>query len=183
MAKVNFLKESLKNLKTVGTFTRSSSFLSKEMVKPVEFSKAKVIVELGAGDGAITEHILDGMSKDAKLYAFEVNPIFCKKLEDLGDPRLVVLQEDVAELTEIMKREGHESVDYVISAIPFVAFPKEDTVKIVKQVKSLIGSAGAFIQVHYSLVLKKMYKKLFPKVDLNFVLVNIPPAWVFVCHP
>ena len=182
MAKVNFLMESLKDLKTVGTFTRSSDFLSKQMIKPIDFSKAKVIVELGAGDGAITKHILSQMSEDAQLFAFEVNPIFCKKLEDMNDPRLVVLQEDVNELKKVMLDHGHEEVDYILSAIPFVAFSKEDTMNIVSQAREILGGAGKYIQVHYSTVLKKIYKSIFPKVDLNFVLVNLPPAWVFVCE-
>jgi phospholipid N-methyltransferase len=81
-----------------------------------------------------------------------------------------------------MKDQGHEQVDYIVSAIPFVAFSKEDTVSIVSQAKDLLSQAGKYIQVHYSLVLKKIYKNIFPTVDLNFVLVNFPPAWVFVCH-
>ena len=34
------------------------------------------LVELGAGDGVITEHILKHMKKDAKLLSFEVNEKF-----------------------------------------------------------------------------------------------------------
>ncbi|MDX1685553.1 MAG: methyltransferase domain-containing protein [Saprospiraceae bacterium] len=182
MAKVDFFWESMRDLKTVGTFTRSSGFLSKKMIKPVDFNKAKVLIELGAGDGAITKHILSKMSPDAKLFAFEVNEAFCRKLESLNDPRLVVLQEDVTNLKDIMKRYGHDKVDYIISAIPFVAFSKEDTIHIVNQAKDLLASTGKYIQVHYSTVLKKIYKGIFATVDLNFVLVNMPPAWVFVCH-
>lgn len=181
MTRVKFLRESLKNLKSVGTLTRSSSALSKEMIKPVDFSNAKVIVELGAGDGAITKHILSQMGQDTKLYAFELHGPFCTRLEKLGDDRLEVIQKDAAQLKEIMASFGHSEVDYVISAIPFVALSEKETLQIVGQARDLLSSAGKFVQVHYSLVLKKLYKKLFTDVRLNFVLRNLPPAWVFVC--
>ena len=58
MNNIAFLKESIKNIKTVGTFTRSSKFLCRGMVKHVDFENAHTIVELGAGDGVITKHIL-----------------------------------------------------------------------------------------------------------------------------
>ena len=58
MKKIEFLKEGLKNLKTIGSVARSSKYLCKGMIKHVDFKTANVIVELGAGDGVITKHIL-----------------------------------------------------------------------------------------------------------------------------
>ena len=73
MNNISFFRESIRNIKTVGTITRSSKFLCKGMVKHVDFDNAKTIVELGAGDGVITKHILRSMRKDAILLCFEVN--------------------------------------------------------------------------------------------------------------
>ena len=57
MNSMKFLREGIKNLRTVGTLTRSSKFVCREMVNQVDFSKVKNVVELGAGDGVITKHI------------------------------------------------------------------------------------------------------------------------------
>ena len=78
MGTIDFFKEGLKNIKTVGTISRSSKSLCKGAIKHVNFEEADLIVELGAGDGVITEHILKNMKKDAKLLAFEVNENFCQ---------------------------------------------------------------------------------------------------------
>ena len=90
MGTIKFFRESVKNLKTVGTITRSSKYLCKGMIKPVDFSKAKVLVELGAGDGVVTKHILENMRKDAKLLAFELNPKFCEQIREIQDERLII---------------------------------------------------------------------------------------------
>ncbi|MBK7797451.1 MAG: hypothetical protein IPJ64_13900 [Saprospiraceae bacterium] len=73
---ISFVRQGLKHLKEVGTITRSSSFVSKMMVKKAQIKDAKFILELGAGDGAITQHILMLCKKDARLMIFEVNRSF-----------------------------------------------------------------------------------------------------------
>ena len=178
----DFFKESIRNIKTTGTIVRSSKFLAKQMVKSANLSNAKIIIELGAGDGAITKYILDKMAPDAKLYSFELNDLFCQRLRELEDDRLVVLQEDVAKMQEILKGYGHGEVDCIISAIPFTMFPEKDTVHILTQAKGLLDKTGKYVQVHYSLVMRKIYKQVFGNLDLNFVAINVPPAWVYVCE-
>jgi len=180
MEKIAFFKESLKNLKTVGTVVRSSKFVCKEMVSHVDFSKAKYIVELGAGDGVITKHILDKMSKDSILLSFEVNKKFCDQLRQINDPRLRII-EDSAENVEIyLKKENIKKIDAIISAIPFVSLPNDLGYSIVGECKKHLKKEGPFIQIHYSLLAKKIYKNVFGNVDINFVPLNLPPAFVLV---
>ena len=71
-SRINFLKEALKNINTLGTVTPSSRFLSKRMLKEINFLKADVIVELGPGTGAITKYILENLSPKATLICFEI---------------------------------------------------------------------------------------------------------------
>lgn len=180
MNKIKFLRESLRNIKTVGTVTRSSKFLCEGMVKHVDFGSAKILVELGAGDGVITHHILKNMRPDCKLLAFEVNPKFCEHLRKINDPRLVIVEDSAEKVGEYLAAHGFQQADAVISAIPFVALPEELSNKIVDSCKQHLKTGGFFIQVHYSLLLKKMYEKIFGNVATHFVAFNIPPAWVMV---
>ncbi len=177
---IEFFRESLRNLKTVGTFTRSSRFLCKEAVSHVDFTQAELIVELGAGDGVITRHILRAMKPTARLLAFEVNPAFCETLREIDDPRLILAEDSAANLGQHLEKLGAAKVDYVISAIPFVALPKEDGQKIVQICHDHLKGEGRYIQVHYSLILKKLYQTIFGNVDINFVPLNVPPAFVLV---
>lgn len=180
MDRIDFFKESIKNIKTVGTITRSSKFLCKGMIKPVDFSKAKVIVEIGAGDGVVTKHILANMRKDAILLSFEVNEKFCKIIQDIDDKRLHVVEDSAENIQKHLKDKGFEQADYIISAVPFVAFPKELALKIVNNCSDALKTNGLFIQIHYSLVTKKLYEGVFGNVNVNFVPLNIPPAFVLV---
>ncbi|MCB0568415.1 MAG: methyltransferase [Phaeodactylibacter sp.] len=177
---IEFLREGLRNLKTVGTVTRSSRRLCEGAIKHVDFPQARVIIELGAGDGVITKHILQHMHPDARLLAFEVNPRFCESLRDIQDPRLIVVEDSAEKLAEYMARIGAEKADYVISAIPFVALPKEMGYNIVRACYNNLRVSGRYIQVHYSLLAKKLYESVFGNVDINFVPLNVPPAFVLV---
>jgi phospholipid N-methyltransferase len=180
MGTIEFFKESLRNLKTVGTLTRSSRFLCKGMIKHIDFDKAKVIVELGAGDGVITKHILKNMHKDCLLMIFEVNDNFTTKLNDIKDNRLIVIQDSAEKLEYHLDFNGLNEIDYVISAIPFVILPDDIANKIIMTCKKRMMQDGLYVQVHYSLMAKKLYEKVFGNVDINFVPLNIPPAFVLV---
>lgn len=180
MKKLDFLKESLKDLKTVGTFTRSSKFLCKGMIKHIDFPTAKLIVELGAGDGVITRFILDEMHPDAKLLVFEVNERFCDELREIDDDRLIIAQDSAENIGSHVARLGFDKVDAIISAIPFVALPKELGYSIVRECHRCMKKGGRYIQVHYSLVTKKLYETIFGNVDISWIPLNVPPAFVLV---
>lgn len=178
MGPISFLRESLRDIKTVGTVTRSSQSLCRGAIKPVDFDSARFLVELGAGDGVITEHILAAMHPDAKLLTFEVNPKFCKKLRELKDTRLIVVEDSAEKLPEYLSENAFGEVDGVVSAIPFVSLPKSLADTIVGLCRDALRVGAPFSQVHYSLVRKKVYEGIFGNVKVNFVPLNIPPAFV-----
>jgi phospholipid N-methyltransferase len=180
MSRIEFLKEGIRNLKTVGTFTRSSSSVCKAMVGKVDFSSARTIVELGAGDGVITYHILRAMRPDAQLLAFEIHPAFAEKLRQIDDPRLIVIEDSAEKLKHYLQQSNCKEVDAVISALPFVNFPKADALSIISTCKENLKEGGRYVQIHYSLLARKLYQTVFGNVSIHFVLRNIPPAFVLV---
>ncbi|MCB0559496.1 MAG: methyltransferase [Phaeodactylibacter sp.] len=180
MKNIEFLREGLKNLKTIGTVARSSKHLCRGMIKHVDFKDARLIVELGAGDGVITKHILRSMHPDAKLLAFEVHPKFCDSLRKIKDQRLIIAEDSAEKLGEYLEKMGAKEVDFFISAIPFVALPKELGYSIVRTCHQYLRKSGLYIQVHYSLLTKSLYENVFGNVDVNFVPLNMPPAFVLV---
>ena len=183
MNKLKFLGESLKNLRTVGTFTRSSQFLCEKMVRYVDFENSKVLVELGAGDGVVTEHILKNMRDDALLLTFEVNEKFCKTIEEkITDPRVRVIQDSAENLPKYLKQYNLEEVDNIISAIPFVSLPDEIGKNLIKTSVENLKTNGRFIQINYSLLAKKLYEQFFDNIEVHFEARNMPPAFVFECY-
>lgn len=180
MGTIDFFRTSIKNIKTVGTITRSSKFLCKDMIKHVDFSTAKNIVELGAGDGVITKHILKAMRPDAKLLTFEILPKMFDRLNTIDDDRMYAVKDSVEKIGEYLEKYDMGQADAIISAIPFVAFPEELTYKILHECKVHLKKDGKFIQVHYSLLTKKIYQEIFGNVAVNFTPLNVPPAFVLV---
>ncbi len=182
MGTIKFFKESIKNLKTVGTITRSSKYLCKGMIKPLDFENAKVIVELGAGDGVVTAHILKAMAPDAKLLAFELNKKFCDEMrQKFKDDRLIIVEDDASKIGTYLKENGLGKADAIVSAIPFTIIPEDITYSILTSCKEHLKEEGTYVQIHYSLLPKKYYKNTFGNIDIRFIPLNVPPAWVMVC--
>lgn len=181
MNRIDFLREGLKHLRTTGTVTPSSQFLCQAMLKKIDFAEAKLLVELGAGNGVITHHILNNMRPDAKLMVFEVQSNFCDILRDIEDDRLVVIQDSAEHLPTYLQHHGFTHADHVVSAIPFVILPRQLAHQIVMTCRDSLADGGYFVQMHYSTVMKSFYKSIFPKVKVRFTPLNIPPAFVFWC--
>jgi len=181
MSTIEFFKEGIKNLKTIGTITRSSKFLCAKIVGLSSLDDAKCIVELGAGDGVMTTHILKDMRKDAKLFAFEINPKFCATMRLINDDRLIVIEDSAEHLEEQLRKHGFEQIDVIFSALPFVVFPDEVAQSIVQNCYDILKPLGQYFQIHYSLLEKNLYKRIFGHVDIKFQLLNIPPAFILTC--
>ncbi len=180
MKRLDFFSESLKNLKEVGTVTRSSRYLCRSIARQIDFEKADTIVELGAGDGVISLHLLKQMKPDSKLIVFEINEAFCNQLEEIDDPRFFFYKRSAEELGDVLREMDIDEVSYVVSALPFTVFPEKVAESIVDQCRKSLVPMGKYVQVHYSLVKKNLYKKIFGNVKVNFVLKNLPPAFLLV---
>src|ERR1700719_1653599 len=84
-----FFNESLKSFSTTASVVPSSPYLARAMLSSIDFSRAKSIVEVGVGTGAMTHELLRRMRPDARLYALDINPRFIDFLrEAIVDPRL-----------------------------------------------------------------------------------------------
>lgn len=181
MTKMEFLREGIRNLKTVGTIMRSSRLLCSKVVSMSQLDGAKCIVELGAGDGVMTRHILDRMPPNAILFAFEINPRFCKLLQNVNDRRLIIVEDSAENLEVHLAKHGFSEIDTVFSALPFVMLPDEVANSIVKSCHHFLKPLGQFLQIHYSLLERDLYKRIFSQVNVTFHLLNVPPTFIFAC--
>jgi phosphatidylethanolamine/phosphatidyl-N-methylethanolamine N-methyltransferase len=153
------------------------------MVRHVDFRTARTIIELGPGDGAITEHILQEMRPDAVLLAFEVSEGFVRLLrERFTDPRLYVIPDGAEHLRHHLREHQIKQVDAVISAIPFLNLPAALLQRITHQCLAHLRSGGKFVQFHYSPHPVGRYRTIFGNARINFIPVNFPPAFVIVCE-
>ena len=71
-----FIRNFFRHPRMLGSIIPSSRFLIKQLLEPIDWDKARVIVEYGPGVGGITAEILRRMRPDARLIAIEMNPDF-----------------------------------------------------------------------------------------------------------
>ena len=178
MDKIKFIKGFLKNWREVGSVIPSSRFLANKMIDPIDFKKAKVIVELGPGLGCFTGKILEMMREDAKLLIFEINADFCQEMSKNKDSRLIVFNVSALDMAYHLKEI---KTDYVISGIPLSTLSDDSRWLLLKAVKNILSDRGVYIQFQYSLGSYKKLKSIFSKVSLKFTLFNAPPAFVYQC--
>ena len=182
MSTFSFLLEGIRNITTTGTITRSSTALCKAAIDRIDWANTKVVVELGAGDGVITRHILDRLGPDGKVIAFEVSEDLCNDMRKIGDDRLVVAHDSAENIQRWLDTIGADKADHIVSAIPFAALPEELGRRIVAAARATLRPGGGYNQVHYSLKTKGYYEAAFGGVETRRVWRNLPPAWVLYCE-
>ena len=180
MSKSDLLVELYTNLTTTGAVTFSSKALVNKMLSYTDLKHADLVVELGGGDGSITQGIVDRLAPSAELLVFEINPSFCAAMKKQFPQSNVKIINDSAE--HLAKYIEGRKVDYVLSSLPFSLIPKEATDQIMKQSKESLKPKGKFIQICYSYLLKKLFLRYFSTVDAKFTFKNLPPAFVMICH-
>lgn len=177
---VKFLKNAIKGEK-VGAVSRSSKFVIKKVLAQIKKDSLESVLEFGPGDGVLTTEILKKLSSNGKMYVVELDPNFVKELKDIGDKRLIVIEGKMEDVVLHPKKYGVESVELIVSSIPFTFIKKEDREDVVKKAKKLLVHGGQFIIFHqYSLLMKKNLSKNFKNVDSFFEPRNFLPCFVMV---
>ena len=121
----DFLRESIRNLRSTGSVAPSSRFLCRAIASKIDPEKARIVVELGPGDGVVTRFILDRLGPEAKLLIFEINEVFVEKIRsNFDDPRLVVIHDSAENMSRHFRALQIQEVDFIISGIPFVMLPE-----------------------------------------------------------
>lgn len=177
-----FLKAFLENPGRVGAVVQTSSFVSREVTKSIDFSKAKCLVELGSGMGNMTKKILEKMSPDCVLFCFEIDKKLAAKLsQNIQDHRVRIICDSAENLGEYLEKNGIEKADHIISTIPLTTLPRRTVKNILSHCFQYLNSGGHYIQIQYSLFSLRQIKYIFSSVVVSFVFLNFPPAFVYVC--
>lgn len=182
--RLDFLRESFRNLRSTGSVAPSSRFLCRAIVEKIDPVRAKVVVELGPGDGVITRYILERLHADARLLIFEINEAFVKKLHTAfqHDKRVIIIHDSAEHMGRYFQENGIEKVDYFISGIPFIMLPEILAERITSSCLQWMRTGGRFVQFHYFPLMLHFYKRIFGNVDVDVVPLNIPPALVVCCE-
>ncbi len=182
--RLDFLRESFRNLRSTGSVAPSSRFLCRAIAEKIDPVRAKVVVELGPGDGVITHFILRRLQPDAQLLIFEINEAFVKKLHTAfqHDKRVVIIHDSAENMGRYFEEMDIQTVDYFISGIPFIMLPEVLAERITSACLHWLRTGGRFVQFHYFPLMLQFYKRIFGNMDVEVVPLNIPPALVVCCE-
>ena len=180
-----FLGKFLRHGTAIASVAPSSPWLSRLTVRNVDWSRARTLVELGAGTGPITRVIAERASPDSRVVVIERDPDFARLLRDRfgAFSNLDVVQGDVVDLTAILSDRGISTVDHVISGLPVPSFPVDLQRSLFQAVGAVLGPEGTFNQItEIPWLYQRLYQRHFE--DVRFVLEprNLPPAGTYFCR-
>ena len=179
---MTFFKRFANSPRRIGSVAPSSKFLTKTMLDRVDWKNAKYIAELGAGTGVFTREIIKRAREDAKILVFEIDPDLQKMIRDEHpNHNGLTIHSDAQELYKHMNENNIDNLDFVISSLPFTVLPPKMTVKILNGVLKCLKPDGHFVAYQYSPIMKHVLLKKFTKIQTRFVMLNVPPAFVYDC--
>lgn len=173
-----FLKHALQEIKTVWSVTESSKYLVKKMIVPIPFCHNNLIVELGAGNGCITQALLKKLEEQSRMISFELHPAFFNKIRHLSSEQCTIVNDNALNILNFV---DSQSVDAIVSWLPLANIGTKIKQAIITEVKKSMKEDWLFIQFQYSLYDYKFLKKNFKSVKVQFCALNVPPAFIYIC--
>jgi phospholipid N-methyltransferase len=165
-----------------GGIVPSQRFLIAKMIAPVPEDYRGQVVELGAGNGALTMG-LAARCPNARILACEINPTLAQDLRDsiaaTGlNSRVEVFAGSATHLLSAMDQKP----DFIISGVPFGNLGKEKAFALIRAIHRTLAPRGMFIQFQHSLLDHKKIRAWFPNLRTVPLLLNFPPAFVYYAH-
>ena len=180
-----FFGKFLRHGTKIASLAPSSPWLSRATVRNVDWDRARVLVELGAGTGPITKVLAERAHPDCKVVALERDHDFAEILRGKfqGCANLEVVEGDVRDLAEILAARGIEQADHVISGLPVPSFPKDLQRDLFRVVRRVLAAGGSYNQItELPWVYQGLYRKFFDEVRFAFEPRNFPPAGAYFCR-
>lgn len=157
------------------SITPSSRYLAAAMVKWVDFSHSKVIVEFGPWTWVFTKVLLKHAKPNTKIICIEYEKEYVDLLHKEFGNRIILEHGSVLDITDILEKHDIQTPDIIISWLPFHVY----TVKLMQELHEYIKKWTIFRWFSYTPhQLRDIYKEL-PLVQKSFIVRNIPPAFVF----
>lgn len=177
---VRFLKKFFNSPSSIGSIMPSSPVLVASIMAAIDWQLARVIVELGAGTGVVTRAINSRRPEDSVFISFEKDEQMRHDLQKRCPD--VVVGSDAFHLLLEMQKHGYKHADCIVSCLPFANFNRHQQSQLLDSIYSALRPGGMFIAFQYSLQLQAQLEAVYEEIDCQFVMRNIPPAFVYVCR-
>lgn len=191
MNRWNFVKQFCREPRRIGAIAPSSQRLARCMLQPINFNRARVIVEFGSGTGAFTRHVVERMNPEKTIFfGFELNE-HMNRIASEQVPEVMIYQDSASEIRKYLKQYGVKHADAVISGLPWAVFPEELQDDILYETVAGLKKGGIFTTFAYlhglllpsGIRFRRKLEKFFSEVKTSPVVWNnIPPALVYWCR-
>lgn len=177
-----FFRRWLANPLQMGSVVPSSPALGRRIAALVERGPEEVVVELGAGTGAVSRALLAGGVPPERLVVVEIVPEMARHLaREL--PGVTVLEGDAFALAETLPAALHGRVGTAICGIPLVLLPLERQRAFVAAVEAVAPGRG-FLLYSYCVTSPLPWKALGLTARREaWTPLNFPPASVWRYRP
>lgn len=186
MSAALFFKRFLQRPMQVASIVPSSTALIRRVADKFDFSQPRVIAEFGPGEGCHTREIVRRMDANSKLLLFELDPELANHLRHFfrDDPRVSVANTDARNLSHELLRRGIPHCDYVVSGIPFSTMDLKKKRELLHSISDSLAPtpAAAFIIYQVTNELRAHCSSIFPRIESEYCLQNIPPMFVSVFY-
>lgn len=179
----HFLAAWIRSPLKVGALLPSSRTLARAMAAEIDLEKTGMIIELGAGTGAVTQGLLQAGISPERLLVLERD----RKLHAVMSsrfPELNVVCADAVDLGQVLIGQKITKVNAVVSSLPLLSMPKPVRHAIQEQMAACIGHDGVIIQFTYGprspISGRQLHKYRLHGQRRRTVMTNVPPAHVWV---
>lgn len=184
-----FIREFLRQPRTIGALAPSSRALAREMAANAEVHHASVIVEFGPGSGAITREVLARKKNDACFFSIEMNQRMCEIFRRRF-PGVPIFQDSAANVGQLLRQMGRERANCIVSSLPWAAFSFELQDQILDAAIASLAPGGIFVSFAYlqGMLLpsgqrfqRKLEQRFSQTRKSRIIWRNLPPAFVYRC--
>lgn len=191
-----FLAAAVRSPRDVGTLLPSGPELARRLAAVVPAAshseRPAVVVEVGAGAGAVTAAIAQQADQGAVVIAVEKDPELAERLRSRGLGVRVVTA-DAATLPAILAEHSVDRADVIVSVLPWTLFGPEQQRKFLAIFAAALQADGVFTAAAYSLGywtpsarrFRRELSRVFGEVlPTRTMWRHLPPAMTYVCrHP
>ncbi len=177
------LRNFLRNPQEVGAIVPSSRFLAQKMIGCIDLKKTSTIVELGAGTGAITNEMIRQANPNQHILIVDLNPESVNLLKERlkNQTNVEVILADARSLETILAKRNIQSVEAIISSLPYASLGTEITQSILMSAARVLSPDGHFVAFQYTSLFRKMFEDHFAIRSSRIELRNLPPAIIYDC--
>ncbi len=174
-----FIRETLRNPRTMGTGWASTPQLARAIAGCVPLTDSGLVVELGGGTGSVTEALLKQGIAPERLVSIEQSVELADYLRRRC-PQVRVIKGDALHLSNLLGSDS-QRVSTIVSGLPFRSLPPAIGHGIIKQIDKLLPKNGLIIQFTYALSGRGLFlPHHFKRINHKIVWSNLPPARVDV---